>query len=120
MPPPLVPPLRFAMVEEGIYRGAYPSLINLRFLARLRLKTVISLLPEPPSADLVRWCEEEGIALQARLEELTSQLQASQAEKEEAKLLMQTQQGRLAEVERADGGTPARSGFVHRLSHQQH
>ena len=67
MPPPLVPPLRFAMVEEGIYRGAYPSLINLRFLARLRLKTVISLLPEPPSADLVRWCEEEGIALHAEV-----------------------------------------------------
>lgn len=61
--PPLVPPLRFSMVEEGLYRGAYPSLINLRFLTRLRLRTVVSLLPEPPSADLERWCAEQGVAL---------------------------------------------------------
>eukprot|EP00962_Isochrysis_galbana_P003454 scaffold971_cov107-Isochrysis_galbana.AAC.8 len=61
--PPLVPPLRFALVEEGLYRGAYPSLINLRFLTRLRLRTIVSLLPEPPSADLERWCSQQGVAL---------------------------------------------------------
>jgi tyrosine-protein phosphatase OCA6 len=59
--PPLVPPLRFSLVEEGIYRGAYPSLINLRFLARLGLKSMVSLLPEAPAPHLVRWCEENGI-----------------------------------------------------------
>jgi tyrosine-protein phosphatase OCA6 len=56
-PPPLVPPLRFSLVEEGVYRGAYPSLINLRFLHRLGLRSIISLLPEPPAPHLVQWCE---------------------------------------------------------------
>lgn len=61
---PLIPPFRFALVQEDIYRGAYPSLKNLRFLSRLRLRTVISLLPPgaPPSADLVDWCAASGIA----------------------------------------------------------
>ena len=55
--PPLVPPLRFSQVEEGVYRGAYPSLINQRFLTRLGLRTIVSLLPEPPADDLLQWCE---------------------------------------------------------------
>lgn len=55
--PPLVPPLRFSLVEEGIYRGAYPSLINFRFLKRLHLRSVVSLLPEEPAQDLLDWCE---------------------------------------------------------------
>ena len=61
MIPPLIPPLRFALVTEGIYRGAYPSLINLRFLQRLQLRTVVSLLPEAPTPDLLAWCEAHGI-----------------------------------------------------------
>ena len=60
-PPLLVPPLRFALVEEGIYRGAYPSLINLRFLQRLQLRTIVSLLPESPTPDLLNWCKTQGI-----------------------------------------------------------
>jgi tyrosine-protein phosphatase OCA6 len=60
--PPLVPPLRFSMVEEGIYRGAYPSLINLRFLTRLRLCSVISLLPEAPVRHITEWCEAHGVS----------------------------------------------------------
>ena len=63
--PPLVPPLRFSQVEEGVYRGAYPSLLNHRYLARLRLRTVVSLLPEPPSSDLVAWCHQHSIHLRA-------------------------------------------------------
>ena len=59
--PPLVPPLRFSLVEEGVYRGAYPSLINLRFLTRLGIKSMVSLLPEPPAPHLLRWCEENGV-----------------------------------------------------------
>ena len=43
-PPPLVPPLRFSLVEEGVYRGAYPSQLNLRFLTRLGLRSMVSLL----------------------------------------------------------------------------
>ena len=61
-PPPLVPPLRFCLVEEGVYRGAYPSLINLRFLTRLELRSMVSLLPEPPTPHLVTWCEENGVS----------------------------------------------------------
>lgn len=61
LPPPLVPPLRFCLVEEGVYRGAYPSLINLRFLTRLGLRSMVSLLPEPPVPHLLAWCEEHGI-----------------------------------------------------------
>lgn len=64
-PPPLVPPLRFSQVEEGVYRGAYPSLVNHRFLAHLRLRTVVSLLPEVPTPDLLWWCEQHGVASHA-------------------------------------------------------
>ena len=59
--PPLVPPLRYCLVEEGLYRGAYPSMINLRFLTRLGLRSMVSLLPEPPAPHLIAWCEEHGI-----------------------------------------------------------
>lgn len=59
--PPLVPPLRFSLVEDGVHRGAYPSLINLRFLSRLGLRSMVSLLPEPPAPHLLRWCEENGV-----------------------------------------------------------
>ena len=54
--PHLVPPLRFSLVEEGIFRGAYPSQINFRFLKRLQLCSVISLLPEEPTEDFLEWC----------------------------------------------------------------
>ena len=60
-PPPLVPPLRFSMVEEGVYRGAYPSQINLRFLSRLGLRSMVSLLPEQPAPHLITWCEEHCV-----------------------------------------------------------
>lgn len=59
--PPIVPPLRFSLVEEGVYRGAYPSLLNLRFLSRLNLRSMVSLLPEPPAPHLMRWCEDNGV-----------------------------------------------------------
>ena len=70
--PPLLPPLRFAIVEEGVYRGAYPSLVNLRFLQRLQLRTVVSLLPEAPTPDLLSWCHvpPDTIALRVLLHQL--------------------------------------------------
>eukprot|EP00244_Chara_vulgaris_P007410 TRINITY_DN2773_c0_g1_i1.p1 TRINITY_DN2773_c0_g1~~TRINITY_DN2773_c0_g1_i1.p1 ORF type:complete len:236 (-),score=20.69 TRINITY_DN2773_c0_g1_i1:404-1111(-) len=57
----LIPPFRYALVEEGFYRGAYPTLKNFRFLRRLHLKTMISLTPEPPSKDLREFCQAESI-----------------------------------------------------------
>lgn len=51
------------MVEIGVSRGAYPVLRNFRHLSRLRLKTIVSLIPEPPSADLVEFAKVAGIEL---------------------------------------------------------
>ena len=67
-PPPLpslllVPPLRYELVEDKLYRGSYPTLRNLPFLARLRLKSLLSLTPEPPTSDLTSFCKAEGIQL---------------------------------------------------------
>eukprot|EP00899_Mesostigma_viride_P002025 jgi/Mesvir1/11823/Mv00175-RA.1 len=60
----LIPPFRYAIVEPGVYRGAYPTLKNFRFLRRLRLKTIISLTPETQqNRDLTAFCEHEGIEM---------------------------------------------------------
>jgi len=63
LPPPVIPPLRFNMVEEGLYRGAYPTLRSLRFLRRLKLRTILSLIPEEPTSDLSEFCSKEHIQL---------------------------------------------------------
>ena len=60
---PLVPPFSFAAVEEGVYRGAYPTLKNFRFMRRLRLTSLVSLVPEAPTADLAEFCSHERISL---------------------------------------------------------
>lgn len=59
----LVPPFRFAMVEEGVYRGAYPTLRNFPFLQQLHLRTIVSLTPEEPTYDLARFAEAHNIRL---------------------------------------------------------
>ncbi|KAI9208229.1 tyrosine phosphatase family-domain-containing protein [Polychytrium aggregatum] len=46
--PPLYPPFRFSSAEEDLHRGAYPKPRNYRFLKRLGLKTILSLVPDPP------------------------------------------------------------------------
>mmetsp|Transcript_533 Transcript_533/g.633 ORF Transcript_533/g.633 Transcript_533/m.633 type:complete len:193 (-) Transcript_533:435-1013(-) len=67
----LRPPFRFGIVccsysedsqkqkqQETVYRGAYPSLKNFRFLCRLGLKTIISLVPpDKVTQDVVEFCE---------------------------------------------------------------
>jgi hypothetical protein len=58
-----VPPFRFAIVEDGVYRGAYPTLKNFPYLKTLKLKTIISLIPEPPTLDLDDFCAMNGIDL---------------------------------------------------------
>ncbi|OQR99620.1 hypothetical protein THRCLA_06438 [Thraustotheca clavata] len=57
----IIPPFRFTTVENGLHRGAYPTLPNFRFLRRLKLKTLISLIPEEPTSDLADFCVHEGI-----------------------------------------------------------
>lgn len=63
--PPLIPPFRHCLIEDGIYRGAQPSLKNMRFMRRLKLRTILSLIPEAtgPSRDLREYCATEHIHL---------------------------------------------------------
>ena len=72
--PPLVPPFRPNLVEsslaslvdkndERLYRSAYPTLKNFRFLRRLGLRTIVSLVPrDQVTSDLVAFCAETGIS----------------------------------------------------------
>ncbi|XP_057961371.1 tyrosine-protein phosphatase DSP3-like [Malania oleifera] len=43
----LVPPPNFSMVEEGIYRSAFPQPPNFSFLRTLNLRSVVCLCTEP-------------------------------------------------------------------------
>ncbi|GLD95028.1 hypothetical protein PINS_up003653 [Pythium insidiosum] len=60
--PALIPPFRFSSVQHQLYRGSYPTLKNFRFLRRLQLKTIVSVIPEAPTSDLVEFCQQEKIA----------------------------------------------------------
>ncbi|KAJ9471725.1 putative tyrosine-protein phosphatase OCA1, partial [Diplonema papillatum] len=59
--PNVIPPLRFALVEAGVYRGGHPVLFNYRFMKRLKLRTIISMLPDEPPQDLRDFCSSERI-----------------------------------------------------------
>jgi tyrosine-protein phosphatase OCA6 len=57
----LTPPLRFQYIEENLYSGSYPVLINYRFLNRLKLKTIISLVPEKIINDMSEYIKKYEI-----------------------------------------------------------
>ncbi|KAK9476332.1 tyrosine phosphatase family-domain-containing protein [Lipomyces japonicus] len=57
----LVTPLRYGIVQPKLYRGLYPRKVNLPFLRRLKLKTILSLTPEPLVEDIQEFCRREGI-----------------------------------------------------------
>ncbi|ORZ25257.1 protein-tyrosine phosphatase [Absidia repens] len=59
--PNLIPPFRYTMVEEDLFRGGFPKPRNYRFLKRLRLKTILSLIPDKPTPELQDFCERENI-----------------------------------------------------------
>ena len=59
----LVPPLRYAIVEKGVYRGSYPRPLNFPFLETLKLKTILSLTPEPLIDSVQEWCRQKGIRM---------------------------------------------------------
>ncbi|KAK9457036.1 Oca6p [Dipodascopsis uninucleata] len=61
--PLLVTPLRYGIVQPKLYRGLYPRKINLPFLRRLKLKTILSLTPEPLNDDVRAFCDQEGIEM---------------------------------------------------------
>ncbi|KAF9431980.1 hypothetical protein BGZ76_011449 [Entomortierella beljakovae] len=60
-PAPLILPFRFGTVESEVYRGAYPKQRNLRFLKRLKLRTILSLIPDAPDAGFQEFCIQQGI-----------------------------------------------------------
>ncbi|KAF7728383.1 hypothetical protein EC973_006191 [Apophysomyces ossiformis] len=66
----LIPPFRYALVEENIFRGGYPKPRNMRFLKsllsivlpfRLRLKTILSLIPEKLIPEMQEFCQQQNI-----------------------------------------------------------
>ncbi|EAY18564.1 Tyrosine phosphatase family protein [Trichomonas vaginalis G3] len=57
----LIPPFRFSAVEIDVFRGAYPVKLNFGFLKTLKLKTMISLIPNPIDEDLAEFCKNEKI-----------------------------------------------------------
>jgi len=85
--PPLIPPFRFAAVEDNVFRGGYPKQRNLRFIKRyaplqchspphsipiwsliafsaefrLHLKTMLSLVPDELPNDIQSFCNDHGI-----------------------------------------------------------
>jgi tyrosine-protein phosphatase OCA6 len=61
----VTPPFRFGIVEDHppLYRGCYPLQKNLRFLERLRLKTIVSITPEPLGEDIATWCSAQGVRM---------------------------------------------------------
>ncbi|CAG8692788.1 13113_t:CDS:2, partial [Ambispora leptoticha] len=63
MLPPLIPPFRYAIVEDEVYRGSQPKNLNFRFLKRLKLKTILSMIPGAPEQALVDFCKEQNIRI---------------------------------------------------------
>ncbi|KAF2467090.1 uncharacterized protein BDR25DRAFT_317308 [Lindgomyces ingoldianus] len=59
---PLLPPANFGAVVPGsIFRSSYPQPENLEFLKTLKLKTVLTLVPEPIPTDNLNFMLENGI-----------------------------------------------------------
>ncbi|KAF7100152.1 hypothetical protein CFC21_108100 [Triticum aestivum] len=59
----LVPPLNFAMVDDGIYRSGFPAAANFRFLKSLNLRSIVYLCPEPYPETNTEFLEKNGIKL---------------------------------------------------------
>ncbi|PVU97917.1 hypothetical protein BB561_000175 [Smittium simulii] len=57
----LIPPYRFGQVENRLYRGGYPKQRNFKFLERIKLKTIISLIPDAPTQALTDFCCKNNI-----------------------------------------------------------
>uniref|UniRef100_A0A0E0DYN9 diphosphoinositol-polyphosphate diphosphatase n=1 Tax=Oryza meridionalis TaxID=40149 RepID=A0A0E0DYN9_9ORYZ len=65
-PPPLatlVPPLNFAMVDDGIFRSGFPAAANFRFLKSLNLRSIVYLCPEPYPETNAEFLAKNGIKL---------------------------------------------------------
>ncbi|KAF3563573.1 hypothetical protein DY000_02014169 [Brassica cretica] len=56
-----VPPLNFAMVDNGIFRSGFPEPVSFSFLQSLRLRSIIYLCPEPYPEVNVEFAKSNGI-----------------------------------------------------------
>ncbi|CAN6245937.1 unnamed protein product [Urochloa humidicola] len=59
----MVPPLNFAMVDDGIFRSGLPDAANFRFLLSLNLRSIVYLCPEPYPEENARFLRQNGIEL---------------------------------------------------------
>ncbi|KAJ6973338.1 hypothetical protein D5086_026862 [Populus alba] len=59
----LIPPLNFAMVDNGIFRSGFPDSANFSFLQTLGLRSIICLCPEPYSEATMEFLKDGGIRL---------------------------------------------------------
>lgn len=60
---PITPPENFAPVINNIYRSSFPNSNNFSFLKRLKLKSILCLIPEDYPEIHRQFVEEEGIKL---------------------------------------------------------
>ncbi|KAJ0681607.1 putative protein-tyrosine-phosphatase [Helianthus annuus] len=60
---PLVPPVNFADVEDGVYRSGFPQPSNFAFLQTLHLRSIIYLCPEPYPKENLEFLEAHNIRL---------------------------------------------------------
>ncbi|GAA5896041.1 hypothetical protein JCM6882_005595 [Rhodosporidiobolus microsporus] len=59
----LIPPPQFGMVEEGLYRSGQPTELNLPFVEKLGLKSIVWLAPEDPNEPFMQFIKEHNIRL---------------------------------------------------------
>ncbi|KQK01697.1 hypothetical protein BRADI_3g57630v3 [Brachypodium distachyon] len=59
----MMPPLNFAMVDDGIFRSGLPAAANFRFLLSLSLRSIVYLCPEPYPEENARFLGRAGIKL---------------------------------------------------------
>ncbi|XVF81562.1 hypothetical protein PTKIN_Ptkin15bG0164400 [Pterospermum kingtungense] len=57
----LIPPLNFAMVDNGIFRSGFPDSANFSFLQTLHLRSIIYLCPEPYPEANIEFFKSNGI-----------------------------------------------------------
>ncbi|XP_043693574.1 probable tyrosine-protein phosphatase DSP4 [Telopea speciosissima] len=58
-----VPPLNFAMVDNGVFRSGFPDTANFSFLQTLGLRSIICLCPEPYPDPNTEFLKSNGIRL---------------------------------------------------------
>ncbi|KAH1062267.1 hypothetical protein GLYMA_02G267900v4 [Glycine max] len=58
-----IPPLNFAMVDNGIFRSGFPEPANFSFLQTLGLRSIIYLCPEPYPEANMEFLKSNGIKL---------------------------------------------------------